>query len=128
MGPKEEAHKALEIVMEQAQKVGLRLNLAKCEVWSEDEAALTDFPAEITRCKPEGFELLGVGIGSQALCEESVQECRVPSHDDGAPDGAQPHAMLPGLPSLRVRHPIHPPGAHPNSHSQVRRTHGGNHQ
>ena len=74
MGPKEEVLKALEIVTEQAQKVGLRLNLAKCEVWSEDEAALADFPAEITRCKPEGFELLGVGIGSQALCEKILDK------------------------------------------------------
>ena len=52
----------------------MRLNLAKCEVWSEDEAALGDFPAEITRCKPEGFELLGVGIGSQALCEKILDK------------------------------------------------------
>ena len=68
MGPKEEVLKALEIVTEQAQKVGLRLNLAKCEVWSEDEAALAG------RCKPEGFELLGVGIGSQALCEKILDK------------------------------------------------------
>ena len=76
MRPKEEVHKALEIVMEQAQKVGLRLNLAKCEVWSEDEAALADFPAEITRCKPEGFGCWELGSEAKHFVKRSLtREC-----------------------------------------------------
>ena len=134
MGPKEEAHKALEIVMEQAQKVGLRLNLAKCEVWSEDEAALADFPAEITRCKPEGFELLGVGIGSQALCEKILDKrvskiaeslAMMTVVDDPQTELSLMRCCL-GYPRFAFAIRSTPPGAHPNSHSQVRRTHGGN--
>ena len=74
VGPKEEVRRALDIVAEEAQRVGLRLNLAKCEVWSEDAAAVADFPAEITRCTAEGFELLGVGIGTRELCERILDK------------------------------------------------------
>ena len=49
MGPKEEVRRALDIVAEEAQRVGLRLNLAKCEVWSEDAAAVADFPPDVPR-------------------------------------------------------------------------------
>lgn len=70
MGTPEGAKEALRIVQTGAAKVGLRLNLSKCEVWSRDKKALECFPTEIIRCEEEGFELLGVGIGEKSLCEK----------------------------------------------------------
>ena len=69
LGKPEEVKRIFDTVARRARDVGLKLNLRKCEVWGRNPGAMKEFPAEVCRCEPEGFELLGVGIGSTELCE-----------------------------------------------------------
>ena len=56
-------------------EVGLSLNISKCELWTHTpaEVDLSGFPAEMRRLAPEGFDLLGVPIGTKEFCETSTR-------------------------------------------------------
>ena len=75
-GPGEELLKAWKIVEEEAKKIGMRVNVKKCEIWSPEghEKWQDDFPEQVVRLKGEGFELLGAPIGTKEFCEEYARK------------------------------------------------------
>ncbi len=76
-GPGEELKRVWDMVNEEARKVGLRVNVKKCELWGwegEEEEWMKDFPREVLRVKEKGFELLGAPIGSKEFCEKCATE------------------------------------------------------
>ena len=75
-GPCQDVLRGWEIIREEAAKIGLRVNLGKCELFAPqaDLADLSSFPREFARCPSDGFDLLGSPIGSPAFCEAYVKK------------------------------------------------------
>ena len=75
-GPGEELLRAWKIVEEEAKKIGMRVNVKKCEIWSPEgrEKWQDEFPEQVVRLKAEGFELLGAPIGTKEFCEEYARK------------------------------------------------------
>ena len=77
VGPGDELVQAWELVRKEAEKIGMRLNVDKCEIWAwEGEEAdwMDRFPKEVKRVKESGFELLGCPVGDKKYSEKCVRE------------------------------------------------------
>ena len=77
VGKADDVLKVLEIIQNVGSKMGLFLNLSKCELfWPSgiSQSVLDKFPGEIEVCKEEGTELLGAPI---SLSENFVQNFMV---------------------------------------------------
>ena len=76
VGELKEIGKAWKIIQEEAQKVGLRVNKGKCELFRPgdcDEAVPTELRG-IPLAQGTGFELLGAPVGDSEFCEEYVSK------------------------------------------------------
>ena len=70
-GPANIINEAWKTIVTEARKVGLRVNPTKCELWNAtDRSLLPNIPREVPGSDPEGFELLGTGVGSARFCEK----------------------------------------------------------
>ena len=77
VGPGDELVQAWELVGKEAEKIGMRLNVDKCEIWAwegEDADWMDRFPKEVKRVKESGFELLGCPVGDKKYSEKCVRE------------------------------------------------------
>ncbi len=76
-GPGEELVATWDFLQEEARKVGLQMNVSKCEVWGwrgEESEWMKRLPAEIKRVQEDGFELLGAPIGSKKFSEAYAEK------------------------------------------------------
>ena len=76
VGPGDELVQAWDLVRKEADKVGMRLNVDKCEIWAwegEEAEWMDKFPKEVRRVKESGFELLGCPVGDKEFSEKCVQ-------------------------------------------------------
>jgi hypothetical protein len=81
-------HAAFEIIRTEAAKIGLRLNLSKCELWwpTMNLQSLSVFPDEPTRHAHEdgtpspGIKLLGASLGDSSYAEDFLQAKLVGLH------------------------------------------------
>lgn len=69
VGPADEIALAWGIILEETQKVGVKVNIVKCEIWG---SASTPCLAQIPRCPASGFDLLGSPIGTPAFCNAYI--------------------------------------------------------
>ena len=77
VGPGTELLQAWKIVEEEAKKIGMRLNVEKCEIWAwegEEEEWMTKFPEQVRRVRESGFELLGCPVGDKDFSEKCAKE------------------------------------------------------
>lgn len=73
VGPKDDVLLGWRIISEESAKVGLKLNLSKCELFSQSPDPLPDFPTEIKRVSDQGgFDLLGSPLGSADFASQYV--------------------------------------------------------
>ena len=72
VGPEKDVVQAWNIVQEEAKRVDLKVNVKKCEVWSNDGSKFSRLPEGVIRCGAEGFDLLGCPVGTPAFCNEAV--------------------------------------------------------
>ena len=74
-GPPNMVNQAWKTVETEAAKVGLKLNESKCEVWNaKNRAAIPDIPENVPDSDPEGFELLGIGVGKPSFCNRILHK------------------------------------------------------
>ena len=73
-GPRADVEAAWQIIREEAGRVGLRVNLAKCELYTPRGTDLSSLPAEFIRLPADGFELLGSPIGDPTFCASYVRK------------------------------------------------------
>jgi ubiquitin carboxyl-terminal hydrolase 44/49 len=72
VGPVDAVFEAWQLVQQESEEIGLRLNTKKCELFAQ-AADISRFPDDIARCNPEGFELLGCPLGSPTFSADYVK-------------------------------------------------------
>jgi len=73
VGREEEVARGWKIIQEEMKKVGLRVNVEKCEVWEKKPSSLSALEG-IPRVKGDGIELLGAPIGTTSFCDNFVKK------------------------------------------------------
>jgi hypothetical protein len=81
IGSREEVVKALNIIIEEGESLGLILNLNKCEIhWPSGDQSFPLFPGDIKRLPKEGVCLLGSAIGTSLFVGDfmdlAINDCK----------------------------------------------------
>jgi len=73
VGKEEEVAKGWRVIQEEMGRVGLRVNVQKCEVWGRGEKGDVGLEG-IPRVEGEGIELLGGPLGPASFCDDYVRK------------------------------------------------------
>jgi hypothetical protein len=81
IGKNNEVVQAISTIASEASKIGMSLNLSKCEVWWPGRKEFNEIPFDVSHVLDEGVEFLGAGVGSlkfiRGLMTRKLSQARV---------------------------------------------------